>query len=154
MTITFNRLPDNELPLPSYATSGSAALDLSACLTRLKRQNLCGDTICPIKLSPGEIVLIPTGYKVSFKNAVLKIFIRSSLSLKGLTLANNVGIIDSDYRGELFIAMKNESKYSLFIDHGQRIAQAILEPLVQCEIAEGTVDVTIRGEGGFGSTGH
>ena len=155
MKIIFHRLDNNDLPLPKYATEGSAAFDFQACLTRQsiipgQAASAISDVI---RIAPGEVILIPTGFKTAFTNAVLKLFIRSGLSIKGITLANNVGIIDSGYRGEIFIAVRNESKHYQIIVHGQRIAQGILEPLTQCILEEGTIDLTQRGTGGFGSTG-
>jgi dUTP pyrophosphatase len=105
-----------------------------------------------LRINPDETILIPTGFKTSFVNAVLKVYVRSSISLDGLQLANSVGIIDSDYRGELFLAVKNTTNKVKTIADNQRIAQGILEPLHQCGIEEGTVDITDRGAGGFGST--
>lgn len=180
MKIVFERLPRNNNPIPVYATQGSAAFDLSTCLRRSCRQFLAGrgtinfrcttdggrrdsdeegnlreigncDTPV-LRINPGEIILIPTGFKTSFVNAVLKIYVRSSISLDGLQLSNNVGIIDSDYRGELFLAFKNTTDKVKNIPDNYRMAQGILEPLEQCIIEEGTVDITIRGTGGFGST--
>lgn len=180
MKIVFERLPKNANPLPGYATSGSAAFDLSSCLKRSCKQMLTGRGIihfrcttdggrrdsdedgnlreignCDIpilRINPDETILIPTGFKTSFVNAVLKVYVRSSISLDGLQLANSVGIIDSDYRGELFLAVKNTTNKVKTIADNQRIAQGILEPLHQCGIEEGTVDITDRGAGGFGST--
>lgn len=177
MKITFKRLKHNSLPLPAYATEGSAAFDLCACLERQcvkpkQDQNSLtvnfynnggrrwftedkpADTSTPqLFIESGEIILIPTGFTSSFKDAVLKLYIRSSMSIRGLVLANSVGVIDSDYRGEIFLAVKNTSYRSIMIEHGQRLAQGILEGLDRCTIEEGTVDVTARGTGGFGSTG-
>lgn len=181
--IVFKRLEGNTHPLPSYATAGSAAFDLCACLTRtcklatpsgLMPFNVVGplrkwsdnttsdsdgfvtsvksDCAPELVIKPRETILIPTGYKTAFQNAVLQLHIRSSLGIKNITLANNTGIIDSDYRGELFIAVHNESNVSYHIHDGDRIAQGILMPIEQVIIEEGTVDITDRGEGGFGST--
>lgn len=183
MKITFERLQNNNLALPAYATIGSAAFDLSACLTR-KCKNIIVDknhtkatlneftVLGPFRkydgspgheklyqttpqelfIQSGETIMIPTGFKASFINAVLKLYVRSSLGICNLTLANNTGIIDSDYRGEIFVVLHNESATTKLIRHGDRIAQGILMPLEQAIIEEGTVDATQRGAGGFGST--
>jgi len=106
-------------------------------------------------INPNETILIPTGFKTSFdQDLVLKIYIRSSIGLNGLVLANQVGIIDSDYRGELFIALRNSSDIVQLINHGDRIAQAMLECIVKPEIIADVVDKTARDDGGFGSTGR
>lgn len=177
MKITFKRLPHNTLPLPAYATEGSAAFDLCACLERpcvKPKQDPNSLTVSfynndgrrwfteerpantnppALFISSGETILVPTGFSSSFKDSVLKLYIRSSMSIKGLVLANSVGVIDSDYRGEILLAIKNTSARNIMIEHGQRLAQGILEKLERCVLEEGTVDVTERGAGGFGSTG-
>lgn len=182
--LTLERLDGNDLPLPKFETSGSACFDISACLTRRMSECLLNgrkkhflykwhatnlrkyvegleDVISEesemsrLYIHPNETILIPTGYKVSFaSDLVLKLYIRSSIGLNGLNLANQVGIIDSDYRGEIFIAIKNNSDIAQTINHGDRIAQAMLECIVKPEIIAGVVDLTARNDGGFGSTGR
>lgn len=179
--LRFERLPGNGLPLPKYASEYAAGLDLAACLSRpcafADRQEsfMTGDhparrrgiamnldqylhdnqqRIPPLYISGGEIILVPTGWKIEFPpNSVLKIYIRSSVSLKGLCLVNHVGIIDSDYRGEILLAIKNDSQNVLAIAHGDRLAQAILEPCPRPVITAGNTSETKRGAGGLGSTG-
>jgi len=110
--------------------------------------------IPPLYVQAGEVILVPTGWQVEFPPAsVLKLYIRSSVSLQGLSLANNVAIIDADYRGEVFLALKNNTANVLAINHGDRLAQAILEPCPRPVISEDTTSQTARGAGGFGSTG-
>lgn len=108
----------------------------------------------PLTIEPHEVVMVPTGFKVQVPDRhVFKIFIRSSLSGKGLRLANSVGIVDSDYRGEVFILLWNPFNKTIEITNGQRIAQGIVEAAPYFPITEGKVDDTARGAGGFGSTG-
>lgn len=87
------------------------------------------------------------------KTYVIKLYVRSSLGKKGLALANGTGIIDSDYRGEIFACLYNRTDDNITINHGERIVQAIVEEYERCTIVEGKVNDTPRGEGGFGSTG-
>ena len=181
--LILERLNGNNLPLPKYQTDGSACFDISACLSRrmsecllngrkkpflydIKSKNLRKyieglddgiaeeSEISRLYINPSETILIPTGYKVSFSSdLVLKLYIRSSIGVNGLNLANQVGIIDSDYRGEIFIALKNNSSIAQTINHGDRIAQVMLERIVKPEIIADVVDPTARNDGGFGSTG-
>lgn len=178
MQITLERLPGNDLPLPTYKTSQAAGIDFAACLKRpcfiaesrtqfvntpTGRRRLGKDEKWEpddnleykIRIAPQETILIPLGFKSEFDpNYVLQIYIRSSMSLKGLFLANSTGIIDSDYRGELFSAICNRSSRFIDITHGDRIVQAILINYEQAIIQEASVSETDRGEGGFGSTGR
>jgi len=131
--------------IPTRATNGSAGYDLSACID------------APITISPNEIVKIPTGISVTLEdeNLVILIYARSSLATKfGITLANCVGVVDSDYRGEILVALTNLSGKSYEISPNERIAQMIITPvfLPEIEVVE-KLSETIRGEGGFGSTG-
>lgn len=131
--------------LPRYATAGAAGMDLSACLT--------GEEVT---LAPGERALIPTGIAVAVPlHHVGLIFARSGLAVKqGITLSNGVGVIDSDYRGELKVGLINLGSQPYTVRHGERIAQLAIMPVVQTrpmEVEE--LDDTARGTGGFGSTG-
>jgi deoxyuridine 5'-triphosphate nucleotidohydrolase len=105
-------------------------------------------------IHPGETVMIPLGFKSSFSTmAHLQIHVRSSTGLRGLVLANGTGIVDADYRGELFAVVRNVSPVPVRVKHGERIVQGILTHSSQAIIKEGPVDETERGTGGFGSTG-
>ena len=136
----------NSIPMPEYATAGSAGLDLRACL----------DTA--ITLQPGETVLIPTGMAIYIEDPGLAAMIlpRSGLGHKhGIVLGNLVGLIDSDYQGQLMVSCWNRGNTSFTIETGERIAQLVLVPVVQAKfsIVE-EFEATHRGEGGFGHTGR
>ncbi len=136
----------NSIPLPEYATTGSAGLDLRACL----------DT--PLTLHPGETQLIRTGLAIYIEDPGLAAMIlpRSGLGHKhGIVLGNLVGLIDSDYQGELMVSCWNRGKDSFTIDIGERLAQLILVPVIQAEfeIVE-QFESTERGAGGFGHSGR
>lgn len=136
----------NEIPMPEYATSGSAGLDLRACLD------------APLTLHPGETQLIRTGLSIFIEDPSLAAMIlpRSGLGHKhGIVLGNLVGLIDSDYQGELMVSCWNRGKDSFTIEIGERLAQLVLVPVVQAEfdiVAEFTE--TERGSGGFGHSGR
>lgn len=107
-----------------------------------------------LHVSPYETIMVPLGFKAEFEGQyVLQIHLRSSVGLLGFLLANGTGIIDSDYRGELFACMFNRTNTQLQIKHGQRIVQGILLQFGAPPIIEGTVSSTERSSGGFGSTG-
>lgn len=107
-----------------------------------------------ILMNPGEVIMMPLGFKSEFGNHyVLHIHVRSSVGLMGLTLANGTGIVDPDYRGELFAVLFNRSQYIIPVTHGDRVVQGVLLRFEQAIIQEEKVDDTERGEGGFGSTG-
>lgn len=135
----------NEIPLPQYATAGSAGLDLRACLKE------------SITLQPGQTTLIPTGLSVYIEDANLAAMIlpRSGLGHKhGIVLGNLVGLIDSDYQGELMVSCWNRGQEAFTINVAERIAQLVIVPVVQAEFEIVTeFAATARGEGGFGSTG-
>ncbi len=135
-----------EFPLPHYATPGSAGLDLRACLD------------APLVIAPGESQLIPTGFAMHIADANLAAVIlpRSGLGHKhGIVLGNLVGLIDSDYQGQLFVSCWNRSQQAFTIEIGERIAQMIFVPVqhpsftVVDEFAESS-----RGAGGFGHSGR
>ena len=128
---------------PLVATSGSAGADLKANIA------------CTSSISPSEIKMIPTGIKIAIPEGYFGLLsVRSGLSKKGICLANGVGIIDSDYRGEVKIPLINHSDELYDIQKNERIAQLILIPYlkVSFEVVE-EIDTTTRGSGGFGSTG-
>jgi dUTP pyrophosphatase len=157
--LLIERLEKNDLDFPKYATANSAGIDFSACIRRPPSSTEFVDSneilhLPPMILHPGEVAMIPLGFKVQIEDGyVMKLYVRSSIGKKGLVLANGTGIIDSDYRGELFACMRNCTDEFIEISHGDRIVQAVIQKYSQCEIVEGKVDETIRGEGGFGSTG-
>ncbi len=134
-----------EIPLPSYATSGSAGLDLRACID------------APVAVAPGQRVTIPTGFAVALPDPgwVALIYARSGLAVKhGVTLSNCVGVIDSDYRGEIKVGLVNLGGKDYTIEPGERIAQMVITPVAQAKIeVVDELDDTGRGAGGFGSTG-
>jgi len=134
------------IPLPTYATAGSAGMDLRACLDQ------------PLILQPGQTELIPTGIAIHINDPSLAATIlpRSGMGHKhGIVLGNLVGLIDSDYQGQLFISCWNRSDKAFTIEIGDRIAQLVFVPVVQVDLKQ--VDdfaSTDRGEGGFGSSGR
>ncbi|MFW6536811.1 dUTP diphosphatase [Acinetobacter baumannii] len=134
-----------EWPLPSYATAGSAGLDLRACLDEA------------IEIEPGQTVLVKTGmaiyiHDVNFAGLILP---RSGLGHKhGIVLGNLVGLIDSDYQGELMVSVWNRGHTTFRLEPGERLAQYVLVPVVQAEFEQvEEFEETLRGAGGFGHTG-
>ena len=111
----------------------------------------------PVTLNPGQIEVIPTGIAIEISDPAFAAFAfaRSGLASKfGISLANSVGVIDSDYRGEVKIAMINHGAQPFTIEHGERIAQLVIMPVALCEyVAAQELSQTQRGAGGFGSTG-
>lgn len=140
-----NPLIGKEIPLPHYATEGSAGLDLRACLKE------------PLQLAPGETQLIPTGLAIYIADPKLAAMIlpRSGLGHKhGIVLGNLVGLIDSDYQGELLISCWNRGNDHFTIQPAERIAQLVIVPVIhaQFEMVSNFVN-TERGSGGFGHSG-
>ena len=135
-----------EIPLPQFATPGSAAMDLRACLDG------------PVTLQAGARAVIPTGLAMALPSAdyVALVFARSGLGIKkGVCLSNGVGVIDSDYRGEISVGLVNLSQDSYTIQPGDRIAQLMVVPVVQPTVTlADELDETGRGSGGLGSTGR
>ena len=135
-----------EIPLPQFATPGSAAMDLRACLEG------------PVTLQPGARVVIPTGLVTALpsKDYVALVFARSGLGIKkGVCLSNGVGVIDSDYRGEIAVGLVNLSDEDYTVQPGDRIAQLMVVPVVQPTVTlVDELDETDRGAGGLGSTGR
>lgn len=135
----------NEIPMPTYATEGSAGIDLRACLDEA------------IEIHPGETILVPTGMAIYIEDPGLAAVLlpRSGLGHKhGVVLGNLVGLIDSDYQGQLMVSCWNRGDKPFTINIGERIAQMVLVPVVQAEFEIVTeFDDSHRGEGGFGSTG-
>lgn len=149
MKLAIKRLLKNAT-LPQYATPGSAAMDLCACLDGPVVLQGVGQSEQACQMIPtGLAMAIPEGY-------VGLIFARSGLASKhGVAPANCVGVIDSDYRGEVKIALTNHSNLPYTIQPGDRIAQLMISPVVQPTVEEtAELPETARGEGGFGSTGR
>lgn len=144
MILKIKKLNENAV-IPAMATPGSAGMDLRACID--------SDVI----INPGERALISTGLAIALEsNAyVAYIYARSGLAVKsGITLANCVGVIDSDYRGELKVGLVNISDKPFTVSNGERIAQLVISPVIVPEIAVvSELDETERAQGGFGSTG-
>lgn len=135
-----------EIPLPQFATPGSAAMDLQACIDQ------------PVTLAPGGRAVIPTGLAMALPSAdyAALLFARSGLGVKkGVCLSNGVGVIDSDYRGEISVGLVNLSEQTHTVLPGDRIAQLMVVPVVRPVVAlAAELDDTCRGTGGFGSTGR
>ncbi|MBP5236676.1 MAG: dUTP diphosphatase [Clostridia bacterium] len=131
--------------LPEYKTDGSAAMDLS----------YASET--PLTVCPGERILVPTGIAISIPSSGYAALVcaRSGLSSKyGITLSNGIGVIDSDYRGEIKVAVINLGSSDYTIEPGERIAQLMFVPVERAAISvTDSLDETQRGAGGFGSTG-
>lgn len=136
----------HDIPAPRFATAGAAAMDLCACVDG------------PVTLAAGERALIPTGLAIALPDPgyVALVFARSGLGIKkGICLSNGVGVIDSDYRGEIGVGLVNLSGESYTIQPGDRIAQLMVVPVVQPTLTfADTLDETERGAGGLGSTGR
>lgn len=139
------RVGTEAIPLPQYATDGSAGLDLRACLD------------VPMTIEPGQTELVSTGIAIHIAdpNLAATILPRSGLGHKhGIVLGNLVGLIDSDYQGPLRISVWNRSEQAYTMQPGERIAQLVIVPVLRAkfEVVEDFIQ-TARGEGGFGSTG-
>lgn len=145
LKILDSRIGD-QFPLPSYATEGSAGLDLRACLDDA------------ITLEPGNTVLMPTGLAIHIGDPSLAAVIlpRSGLGHKhGVVLGNLVGLIDSDYQGQLMVSVWNRGQQTFVIEPGERLAQLVFVPVVQAEFNLVTdFAESERGAGGFGHTGR
>ena len=135
-----------EIRLPKFATAGAACMDLCACID------------APVTLEAGARALIPTGIAIALPSAdyVALVFARSGLGIKqGVCLSNGVGVIDSDYRGEIGVGLVNLGQSAYTVQPGDRIAQLMVTPVVQPTVVQvSALDDTDRGAGGFGSTGR
>lgn len=135
-----------EIPLPQFATPGSAAMDLRACIDR------------PVTIQAGERAVVPTGLAMALPSAdyVALLFARSGLGIRnGVCLSNGVGVIDSDYRGEIGVGLVNLSQEAYTVQPGDRIAQLMVVPVERPTVSlVEDLDDTGRGSGGFGSTGR
>jgi dUTP pyrophosphatase len=135
---------DGRATLPTYGSQCAAGADLYACLD------------APVTIEPAQTVLIHTGVAMAIPDGLVGlIFARSGLaSKKGLAPANKVGVIDSDYRGEIMVALHNHGSVPQTVEPGDRIAQFLVMPVITAQFAEvDSLDETERGAGGFGSTG-
>lgn len=132
-----------DMPTPEYATDGSAAVDLRAAES--------------LVINPGQRAMVPTGVHIApdSKNVVAIVAARSGLAIKhGISLSNGIGVIDSDYRGEICVGLINHSDKAFSIERGDRVAQLMFMPVLMAKFIETeSLDRTERGEGGFGSTG-
>lgn len=136
----------HEFPLPDYATDGAAGMDLRACVD------------ATLTVAPGETVLIPTGIAIHMEQTDLAAVLlpRSGLGHKhGIVLGNLVGLIDSDYQGQVFVSCWNRGAASFTIEPGDRIAQMVFVPVARAEFeVVSEFDASQRGAGGFGHTGR
>lgn len=135
-----------DFPLPNYATAGSAGLDLRAMIAE------------PITLLPNKSVLVKAGFAIYIQDPKYAAIIlpRSGLGVKhGIVLGNLVGLIDSDYQGELMVSLWNRSEIPFVIEIGERVAQLVLMPVIQAQLINvSSFEESERGEGGFGHTGR
>lgn len=146
-TKIMNPLIGTSIPLPTYATAGAAAMDLRACLDE------------PRTIAPGETDFIPSGIAISIHDPGLVALLvpRSGLGIKhGIVLANTIGVIDSDYQGEIGIGIYNRGTAPYTIEPGERICQVLFMPVTQValEVVQEFSQESTRGEGGFGHTGR
>lgn len=141
--LRFKKL-DQRARVPQYGTEFSAGADLYACMEE------------PVDVAPGETVMIHTGIAMEIPVGLVGlVYARSGLACKkGLAPANKVGVIDADYRGEIMVALYNQSRETICVEDGERVAQMVIAPYVCAEYEEvDELAETVRGEGGFGSTG-
>jgi dUTP pyrophosphatase len=148
VTLRIQRLPHGaDLPLPSYQSAHAAGLDLLAAVP----------ASAPLTIPPGARVLVPTGIAIALPpDCEAQVRPRSGLAARhGLTVLNAPGTIDADYRGEVQVLLVNLAQEPVTISRGMRIAQLVVAPVLRVQVAEAdTLDDTLRGSGGFGSTGH
>lgn len=149
MEVLIKRLSNekgNQPPMPFYATVGSAGMDLTANITD------------PLLLKRGSMARVPTGIAIGLPHSecVAYIYARSGLGVRyGICLSNGVGVIDSDYRGEISVGLINLGPADYTIEPGERIAQMVFAPVLRAELIEAeNLPETERGSGGFGSTGR
>ncbi len=144
MTLKIKKIKPNAI-IPRRETKGAAGLDLHACLDN------------PVTIGVGEIFTVPTGIALEpeREDVVMFVIIRSSMGRKhGITLANSIGVIDSDYRGEILVPIINHGSEPYVLQPEERFAQLVITPVIFPEVCEvDTLDSTERGEQGFGSTG-
>ena len=144
MEIKIKKLRENA-KIPKRATAGSAGMDLYACIDE------------PITLAPGQLAIVPTGIAIALpeNSCAAFLYARSGLGVKhGICLSNGVGVIDSDYRGEICAGLCNVSDKPYTIEPDERVCQMVITPVLTPDVVEvSELDDTDRGEGGFGSTG-
>ena len=143
-TVRFKRLHAGA-QLPAYQSAEAAGMDLHACLD------------APVTLQPGDLVRVPLGWIMAIPSGYEgQVRPRSGLAAKhGITVPNAPGTIDSDYRGEAVVALINLGRAAFTIEHGMRVAQLVVAPVARVAVHEVVeLDETVRGGGGFGSTGH
>ena len=144
-TVHFKKLVHaKDLPLPSYESSSAAGMDIRAALDE------------EMVIKPGERTLVPTGLQMALPHGYeAQIRPRSGLAIRnGITMLNTPGTIDADYRGEVKVIVINHGQEDFIVQHGDRIAQMVIAPVVQLDVKESeNLDETERGAGGFGSTG-
>ncbi|WP_435166304.1 dUTP diphosphatase [Candidatus Pelagibacter bacterium nBUS_28] len=144
MTKVLIKKLDSSVELPTYKTNGASGMDLMAFINE------------PITLNPQNSILVPTGISVAFSGEFeIQIRPRSGLAAKNnISVLNTPGTIDSDYRGEIKVILYNHGNTDFLINNKDRIAQMILTPVIKMDLEEtDTLPETVRGEGGFGSTG-
>jgi dUTP pyrophosphatase len=145
VSVAVKRLPHNaDLPLPAYESVAAAGMDLPAAVEQ------------DLTLAPGERALVPTGLAIALPDGYeAQVRPRSGLAARnGVTVLNTPGTVDADYRGEVKVILANLGNENFTIERGMRIAQMVIAPVVQAVLQEAdTLPETIRGEGGFGSTG-
>lgn len=145
MELKIKKLKENA-KIPKRATTGSAGMDLYACIDE------------PITLAPGQLAIVPTGIAIALPDNTCAAFLyaRSGLGVKhGICLSNGVGVIDSDYRGEVCVGLCNVSDKPYVIEPFERVAQMVIAPVLTPDITEvDELSDTARGEGGFGSSGR
>jgi dUTP pyrophosphatase len=148
ISVAVKTLPHfGDLPLPKYETDGAAGMDVRAALPDVE----------PVTLAPGERAMVPTGLSVAIPDGYeIQMRPRSGLAAKhGLTCLNSPGTIDSDYRGEIKVILINHGQTDFTIERGERIGQMVLAPVTHLSWETvNSLPETMRGEGGFGSTGR
>lgn len=143
MTVKIVKLCENAR-IPTYGSVSAAGADLYACIEQ------------PVTIAPGQTLLVPTGLSMEIEEGFAGfIYARSGLATKrGLAPANKVGVIDSDYRGQVMVSLHNHSDKEQTVEPGERVAQMVFAPVYQAQfILTDTLEQTERGSGGFGSTG-
>ncbi len=143
MTVKIVKLCENAR-IPTYGSVSAAGADLYACIEQ------------PVTIAPGQTLLVPTGLSMEIEEGFAGfIYARSGLATKrGLAPANKVGVIDSDYRGQVMVSLHNHSDKEQTVEPGERVAQMVFAPVYQAQfVLTDTLEQTERGSGGFGSTG-